>query len=141
VIRDSNANFLGALFSNIGYASPLESEFSATMLAIEKAQAMHLHNVCLESDSIGVVNAYNKDVGVPWKMRARWHNCMRFCKSITCSFVHTLREGNMVANALAKHGQGLSLYSTQWWSTPPSFIASLLLRDQLGLPFYILDMS
>ena len=141
VIRDSNANFLGALASNVGYASPLESEFSAIMSAIEKAQAMHLHKVCLESDSMGVVNAYNKDVGVPWQMRARWHNCMRFCKSITCTLIHTLREGNMVADVLAKHGQGLSLYSTQWWSTPPTFITSLLLRDQLGLPFYRLDMA
>jgi ribonuclease HI len=141
VIRDSNANFLGAISSNIGHASPLEVEFSACMLAIEKAQALHLNNICLETDSIGVVKAYNKDVGVPWQMRARWHNCMRFCKSITCSFVHTLREGNMVADALAKNGQGISLYSTQWWPSPPSFIAPLLLRDQLGLPFYRLDMT
>lgn len=89
VIRDSNSVFLGAISSNIGYASP-----------IDKAMAMSLSNICLKTDSIIVVNAFNKDVGVPWKMRIRWNNCIKFCKSITCSCVHNLREGNMVADAL-----------------------------------------
>lgn len=34
VIRDSISSFLGALASNIGYASPLDAEFSAIMLVI-----------------------------------------------------------------------------------------------------------
>lgn len=100
VIRDSNSVFLGAISSNIGYASPIEAEFCAFMLAIDKAMAMSLSNICLKTDSIIVVNAFNKDVGVPWKMRIRWNNCIKFCKSITCSCVHNLREGNMVADAL-----------------------------------------
>jgi len=45
-----------------------------------------------------------------------------------------LREGNMVADALAKHGQNLAPCSSQWWEYPPSFIASLLVKDSLGLP-------
>jgi hypothetical protein len=40
----------------------------------------------------------------------------------------------MVADTLAKNGQGLSLHSTQWWPAPPPFITSLLLRDRQGLP-------
>lgn len=31
VFRDSHANFLGGFSQNIGYASPLEAEFSACM--------------------------------------------------------------------------------------------------------------
>lgn len=135
VIRDSNSTFLGAAASNLGRATPLEAEFCAAMMAMEKAQAMHLLNICLETDSLQVVNAFNKGLGIPWKMRVRWHNCLSFCQAISCSYVHILREGNMVADSLAKHGQGLSLHSTQWWSSPPSFIANLLHRDRLGLPF------
>jgi len=135
VLRDSECNFQGALCSNIGYATSLEAEFSACMLAIEKAQHLGLTNICLEVDSIQVVNAFNKGFGVPWRMRARWHNCLQFCSGIRCACVHTLREGNMVADALAKNGQGLSCFSTQWWPSPPSFIISLLHRDSLGLPF------
>lgn len=44
VIRDSQSRFLGAISSNIGHATPLEAEFSACMLAMEKAKEMHLTN-------------------------------------------------------------------------------------------------
>ncbi|XP_024628618.2 uncharacterized protein [Medicago truncatula] len=133
VFRDYRANFLGAFASNIGHASAIEAEFSACMMAIEKARDMLLTQICLETDSLQVFKAYNKNIGVPWKMRSRWLNCLSFCKSINCSFMHTLREGNIVADTLAKNGQGLALYSTQWWPSPPNFILSLLDRDRLGL--------
>lgn len=135
VIRNSNSYFLGAIVSNIGHASPLEAEFSACMSAIERAQHMNLHNICLETDSLQVVNAFNKEIGVPWHMRSIWYNCLKFCSSIICSCVHTHRAGILVADALAKHGQGLSPFSTQWWPSPPPFIHSFLLRDSLRLPF------
>ena len=123
VVRDHNCVFLGAISSNIGHASPIEAEFCAGMLAIEKALEMGLSHICLESDSLYLVKAFYKDVGVPWKMRARWHNCISYCRSINCACVHILREGNMVADALAKNGQSLSLFSSQWWpSPPPSYI-------------------
>lgn len=141
VLRDSHSNFLGAISSNIGHASSLEAEFSACMLAMEKAKEMHLMHICLETDSLKVVIAFNKGLGVPWQMRARWQNCMSFCQSISCSCVHILGEGNRVADALAKHGQGLSLHSTQWWPAPPPFLSSLLLRDRLGLPYSRLVMT
>jgi len=141
VIRDSLASFLGAISSNIGYATPLEAEFRACMLAIEKAKELHLTNICLETDSLRVVTAYNKGVGIPWQMRARWINCKHFCDSIICTCVHVLREGNMVADALAKHGQGLSMHSTQWWPSAPPFLHQLLARDSLGLPFFRSHMT
>jgi len=131
---------LGAISSNIGHASPIEAEFCACMLAIEKALEMGLSNICLESDSIDLVKAFHKDAGVPWNMRARWHNCIRYCRSINCVCVHILREGNLVADALAKNGQGLSMFSMQWWPSPPPFLHSLLLRDRLGMPYSRIDM-
>jgi len=51
MFRDSNTTFLGALASNIGHASAAEAEFSACMLAIEKAREMQMTQICLESDS------------------------------------------------------------------------------------------
>jgi ribonuclease HI len=141
VFRDSASHFLGALSSNIGHATSLDAEFCAGMVALEKAQSMHLMNIFLETDSIKVFTAFKKDHGVPWHMRARWHNCKLYYRSISCTCVHTLREGNMVADALAKHGQGLSLHSTQWWPLPPPFISSLLFSDSLGLPFTRLVMN
>jgi ribonuclease HI len=115
VIRDSSHAFLGAISSNIGYATALEAEFAACLLASEKAMEMQLTHICLETYSTRVVNAFNKNVGVPWQMRARWFNCLKFCKSIQISCEHVLREGNQVADALAKNAQGLVMFSSQWW--------------------------
>jgi len=133
VFRDSNTTFLGALASNIGHASATEAEFSACMLAIEKAREMQMTQICLESDSLIVVNAFNLNSMVPWKMRTRWLNCRKFCNSVVCSCVHVFREGNQVANALAKNAHGLALYSCLWWPAPPSFLLLLLFRDSTGL--------
>lgn len=124
VLRGSSSIFLGALASNIDFASSLEAEFCAFMLAIDKAKDHGLTSIWMETDSMAVVNAFHKDIGIPWKMRRRWHNCMHFCNLISCTCTHILREGNMAADALAKNAQGLALYSSQWWSSPPPFISS-----------------
>jgi len=63
VLRDSSADFLGAIASNIGHASSVEAEFSASMLDLEKAKEMHLSHICLETDSLKVVVAFNKGLG------------------------------------------------------------------------------
>jgi hypothetical protein len=101
-------------------------------MAIEKAKEMQLNNICLESDSLQVVNAFNKDTKIPWRMRARWFNCRKFCNGIVCSCLHVLRDGNQVADALVKNGQGLAMFSSQWWQAPPSFLFPLLDRDSTG---------
>ena len=134
LFRDSSSIFLGALASNIGHASSLEAEFSAFMLAVEKAKELRLDRIWIETDSVVVVNAFHKAIGIPWKMRSRWHNCMHFCTLVSCTCTHILREGNMVVDALAKNGQGLAMFSSQWWPSPPPFISSFLMRDSLGLP-------
>lgn len=92
VIRDSCCNFLGTISSNIGHASAPEAEFSACMLAIEKGRDLHMTQFCLETDSLQVVKAFKMNTGVPWKMRIRWFNCMKYCNSVSCSCVHVLRE-------------------------------------------------
>jgi hypothetical protein len=74
VIRDSNHRFLGATLSNIGNATSVDAEFCAGMMAMERAQEMQLLHVCLETDSLKVVNAFHKGIGIPWQMRARWQN-------------------------------------------------------------------
>jgi len=137
VFRDWQAGFLGCFVQNIDHATPLEAEFSALMFAIEKAVEQNLSVVWLDSDSLMVVNAFNtnSDAGVPWRMRVRWNNCKQMANQLGYKCSHAFREGNMVADALAKNGQRLALCTSQWWKDPPQFILSLLSREQLGLPF------
>lgn len=108
VLRDSSSNFLDAMSSNIGNASPIKTELIAFMRAIEKAIDMNLTNILMETDSVDVVNAFDKVSGVSWQMLSRWLNCKQFCMKINCRCTHILREGNMAADAMAKNGQGLA---------------------------------
>jgi ribonuclease HI len=109
------------------------------VLAVEKAKELRLTRLWMETDSMAVVNAFHKAIGIPWKMQSRWHNCMHFCTLIGCT--HILREDNMAADALAKNEQGLAMFSSQWRPSPPPFISSFLLRDSLGLPFSRITMD
>lgn len=135
VFRASQSMFVGTFSQNIEHASSLEAEFSACMYATEKAKELQLTRIWLETDSLSVVKAFKTGLGVPWRMKIRWHNCLLYCTSITFICTHVFREGNMIADALAKNGKGLALYSSQWWDAPPSLISSLYNRDRLGLPF------
>lgn len=120
---------------------PLEAEFSAFMIAIEKALEMHMNNIWVQCDSLIVVKAFHQDVGVPWRMHNRWFNCKILARQMGCIRSHTPREGNMVADVLAKNGQGLSMYSSQWWDSPPAFALPMLDRDKLGLSFSRIQMT
>lgn len=111
------------------------------MIKIHKPDFLFLSEPMVSFNSIPPWYWHKLNLHNHWKLRARWFNCMKYCRSITCSCVHIHREGNMVADALAKNGQGLSLNSTQWWPAPPPFINSILLRDSLGLPYNRLMMT
>jgi ribonuclease HI len=141
VIRDSSSSFLGACCQNIGYATALEAEFGTCMLAIERASSMNLDQIWIETDSLAVVKTFNTNEGVPWRMRVRWHNCLTFCSLIHSNCSHILREGNLVVDALAKNGQSLAMYSSQWWDSAPDFVSTLMYRDSLGLPVTRLNMN
>jgi len=119
VIRDAQSNFLGAYAQNIGHATALGAEFSSCVMAIEKALELHLNNLWIETDSITVVKAFRQ-------------NCLIKGACLQCKFTHIHREGNLVADSLAKNGQQLALYSSQWWEAPPLFVLSLLYRDNMN---------
>jgi len=108
------------------------------MFAIEKAVLRHWNNFWIETDSCLVSKAVKDFDIVPWKIRNRWNNCMFLARSLDCHWTHIHREGNQVANALAKYGQSLAPFTSQWWDTPPTFVLSALLRD--NTPFQRITM-
>ena len=119
VFRDWQAKFLGRFAQNIGHASCLEAEFCATMYSLEKSLELKWRNIWNECDSEIVVKAFSSSIQIPWKLKTRWLNCMHLAKQISCKCNHIHREGNQVADALAKNGQSIPLYSSQWWPGLP----------------------
>jgi len=78
VLRDSQANFVGAMVQNIGYTTPIEAEFCACMMAMEKAKELQLTHLWIETDSLIVVKAFCTSNGVPWRLQARQRNCLMY---------------------------------------------------------------
>lgn len=79
------------------------------------------------------MRAFTDNSDVPWYLRNRWRNCKVIARGLNILCTHTLREGNRVADALAKNGQNLTSFTAQWWSAPPPFLAHLLDRDNRRL--------
>jgi len=106
------------------------------MFAIEKAGLMNWNALWVESDSLMVVRALTLNVAVPWGVRTRWLNCKALLRNMSFKCSHTHHEGNKVADALAKNGQGFGHFKSQWWDKAPLFILPVLHRDSIGLPYF-----
>ena len=131
VFHNSHWGFLRGFLQTLGHASVLVTELSATMFAIEKAEALRFCNVCIESDSLQLFNAFNPDNRVSWQIRNWWNNCKEMMKGMNTICTHIPREGNQVTNALAKNGHDLPRFTSQWWNDPPLFLNVLLYRDSI----------
>jgi len=110
VCRDWQTHSVGGFAQNIGQATCLESEFCAVMYGIEKSAEMNCNNIWIESDSVVVVKAFSDPSHVPWKSKTLWFNCLSLARQRRCVCSHISRDGNHVADTLAKNGQALSCF-------------------------------
>jgi ribonuclease HI len=135
VFRDCEAKFLGGFVQNIGHAFVFVAELYTAMYAIEKAVEFGWSVFWIKTDPLLVVKAFSQNNLVPWPLRVRWKNCLALVVNLNYNFYHIHREGNSVADALAKNGHNLPSLRSQWWEEPPLFILPLLHRDEIGLPY------
>ncbi|XVF86811.1 hypothetical protein PTKIN_Ptkin18bG0072500 [Pterospermum kingtungense] len=86
---------------------PILVEALATVKALEFAMDMGFRMVVLEGDSIGVVNRFSSsvpDLSIVGVVLAEGKKLIGQFDS--CSVMHTLRDGNKAAHALAQLGVG-----------------------------------
>jgi ribonuclease HI len=102
---------------------------------MEKAVELNWVDIWIETDSVMVVKAFTKQIEVPWRLHVRWLNYLASISNFSCNCSHIHREGNSVADALARNGHSLPSLHSQWWQHPPLFILPLLYRDSIGLPY------
>ena len=64
-----------------------------------------IRNVVVESDSTVAVSWVNKKKGRPWKLQSTLNQIDLLLEEVNCLQVkHVLREGNTIADFLAKRG-------------------------------------
>lgn len=73
-------------------------------------------------------------------LKNRWKSYLALALQMGCRCTHIPREGNLVADALAKNGQRLAVYSSQWWSSPLSLLFLCLTEMLLVFTFLETDV-
>ena len=98
------------------------------MFAVKKAKEFGWSNLWLECDSSWVVHLFSsRSVEVPWEVRHQWDSCLDDLTNLNFVVSHIFREGNGVADSLAKYGA--HHLEAQWWTSCPDFCTHLLFED------------
>ncbi|KAJ1422696.1 Ribonuclease H domain [Sesbania bispinosa] len=135
VLRDTNGNWLCGVSRNVGFSSITVAELWAFMDAAKISISRKDEAVSFESDSLTAVNFVK--LGVPPN-----HPCYSLVSSIRSllnnfrffSVSHVYREGNYVADTLARIGHSLPL-GWHVFGVPPPSIRTLILGDSSGVSF------
>ncbi|KAJ1410078.1 Ribonuclease H domain [Sesbania bispinosa] len=135
VLRDGSGRWISGFTRNVGRSSVTLVELWAFKDAIDISISKRLSSIWLESDSSTAVNFVLN--GVP-----SHHPCFSLISSIRSSLnsfphyvvSHIHREGNSVADALARLGHSFPLGLHIFSIVPPS-VSTLLLADVSGVGF------
>ncbi|KAL6204387.1 hypothetical protein ACLB2K_021655 [Fragaria x ananassa] len=105
IFRDHLGNCMGCFAGSMGIAIALEAELQAIIHAVSMTSRKGWQSLWIECDStIAIRFLANNKCSVPWSLRADWINCRTILSSMQVRFSHILREGNQVADCLAKFG-------------------------------------
>lgn len=134
IFRNCKGQFLGGFAENLLGGNSLFAELCGIMRTLEMAQQRNYKYLWLETDSMISVLAFKNKEIVPWHIRNRWFNCLKYIESINFMVSHIYREGNVCADRLAHIG--LSLTSFQYFYTLPLEAREAYVHNRLGLPSY-----
>ena len=133
VIRDNNSLVMASMSKLLPQLyTPMKIEALATLTALEFASELGFGRAILETDSKVLTNALRNNS--PYlSSNGLLMEDIRFNASLfnQLLYSHVKREGNMVANNLARHSICISDFSVWMETIPPSFV-SLVLADIAG---------
>jgi ribonuclease HI len=133
VFRNNDAEFVYGFSEPLGITNAFVAELCGVMRAIEIAFQNHWHHLWIESDSLSVVSVFNHpEKQVNWSLRNRWRNAIYMANQMNVIVSHIFREGNQVADLLAKHG--LTIPSIVFWSEMPLFVRDCFVINKQGIP-------
>jgi ribonuclease HI len=138
VARDSNGVVLFAACSPIRNCSDaVDAEAKAALRGIDLAFNLGHTRVILELDCAGAVSALRSVDIDRSKQWATYDHAKSILKSLDDHrIIHTRRESNRVADALAKMAR--SAGSCIWWSQLPDIICDLVTQDQNSIVYPII---
>ncbi|XP_042477621.1 uncharacterized protein LOC122058969 [Macadamia integrifolia] len=124
---------MGTSKKYMGITGIFEAEVEGLMEGLLRAKAMNITCLWVEFDSSSVVLAIQQRK-IPWYALQRWMHLNPFLDSISWKISHNFREGNSIADYLARDAAKTGISGDN--AVLPSHILDLLQRDLDGrLPF------
>ncbi|XP_050222727.1 uncharacterized protein LOC126672819 [Mercurialis annua] len=131
IFRNARGFCKGCFSVNLGSAFAFWAEIETAIFAVLKEKDMGFDHLWLECYSIYVVNLFKRrDWQIPWKLRLKWIACLNYISNIRFVVSHIYREGNIVADTLARHG--VSIQGMMWWYQAPDFCSISMYDDLAG---------
>ncbi|KAF5459726.1 hypothetical protein F2P56_019648 [Juglans regia] len=134
VIRDMHGTLLLAFAKNLGYGNSTYAELRALVEGVKHCKNMNFSAVDIEMDSKVILAWLDKNRCGSWYLEDVWEELQLQLINMDIRFMHIHREGNAVADWLAR--RGASDGDVEWWSmgevSPLS--RGLIIVDKWGLP-------
>lgn len=136
VIRNSNGELILAYSVNIGQGDCNFAEAKSLMFGLKLCLDYQLPIQFVEMDSKLLIDCLNLTVETPWNLSYIVRSCRELCAE-GIRFIHSVREGNMLADCLSKHGHDIPNHLIYHQA---SFLNSCcyncFISDQLGLSYF-----
>ncbi|KAG2713072.1 hypothetical protein I3843_04G149000 [Carya illinoinensis] len=105
VIRDEGGRFLATFSSKYGIGTNNEAELKALIGGLTLCKELGLVNLVIESDSMLVVKWLREKMCTVWYLWDYWEEVVQVLTGTEYLVLHQFREGNRVADFLARQGE------------------------------------
>nr|DAD25609.1 TPA_asm: hypothetical protein HUJ06_027073 [Nelumbo nucifera]DAD25624.1 TPA_asm: hypothetical protein HUJ06_027088 [Nelumbo nucifera] len=135
IVRNHEGKLIRAFGKFYGICSNIMAEIRAIHDGLDLCHLLELHNIIVESDCKVIVDFFNGKANLPWPIWYWKNKIMEKVSTLSCSFHHTFRENNRVADGLANLScDSLADCYVESEITLPLNIKGLVLIEKTGLP-------
>lgn len=136
IIRCSNGRTLKIFQHILGRKTPYEAEMFAIMKGLTLCRTMGLPKVMVEADAQAVIQSLNHDTEVTnWRTLYTLQQIKSCTRTMEVTFQHIHREGNSVADNLAKEALSLKLNREVPLGVCNPRVKQLIYSDNTGIPY------
>ncbi|XP_042959541.1 uncharacterized protein LOC122294687 [Carya illinoinensis] len=119
ILRDSGGKIVYGFSKHFGNASSVEAELRALLEGVKLCQNLGYTAIDIECDSIILVNWTRKQKCTAWYLWDYWEELQAVLQHFDFTISHSYREGNQVADSLARRGAlGESSLFSEWKQLP-----------------------
>ncbi|KAG6424713.1 hypothetical protein SASPL_115133 [Salvia splendens] len=133
VIRDDRGRILGGFAEPLRAESAKETELTALNRGLEIAKGLG-SGVWIETDSLEMVNLITKESRGAAQIRHLLTDIRNKLRGLNFKITHICREGNKVADYLAKQGGNREDRITFDQDSAPPMVKILARMDRMGIP-------